>query len=243
MSQTLKINRFIARLSSPNQGLGLNVENTGTEPVNVLIRSHETQTEDWEFGETAQELYVWYDRFNTRFFDPKLGDTVLSFEKSRITTLGHYVLGRNGIGITNNINLNSRHLNRPKWELLRTLLHEMLHQYQVSFSGDNKSSHNNYHKKAFRTTAKLFGIPCDSRGQSIDPPTDPFVGFIRQHGVDVELEKIAPISGSSKLKKFFCQCNPPVNVRVADVSRFSAKCNHCSQNFKSAEVIDERRFL
>lgn len=223
----------------PNQNLRLNFKNNATEPVNVLIRSHETQTEDWELGETARELYVWYDRFNKRFFDSKLGVAVLSFDKSRITTLGHYVLGRNSIGVTNNINLNSRHLNRPKWELLRTLLHEMLHQYQVSFQEDNKSSHNNYHKKAFRTTAKFFGIPCDFRGQSIDPPTDPFVAFLKQHGVELDNvvceSPVVGVKGSSRLKKYSCQCTEPFIVRVADIRRrFEAKCNHCGQDFKSA---------
>ena len=131
VGQTLRIDHVISRLGESNRGICLNVKNTETEPVNVLIRSHETQTEDWELGKTAQDLYVWYDRFNKRFFDSKLGVAVLSFEKSRITTLGHYVPGRNGIGVEHNINLNHRHLDRPKWCLLRTLLHEMLHQYQV----------------------------------------------------------------------------------------------------------------
>lgn len=224
------------------QNSRLNFKNNVPEPVNVQIRSHETQIEDWDLGKTAQEIYSWYDLFNKEFFTSKLGVAVLSFDPGRVSTLGHYVPGRNGIGIEHNINLNSRHLDRPKWQLLRILLHEMLHQYQVFFKEDDcKRSHNNYHKKSFRTKAESLGIPCDSRGESINPPTDPFVAFIKQHGVNVELENITHesldmgVKGNSKLKKFSCQCTPPINVRVADIRRFSAKCDHCGQNFDAAD--------
>jgi hypothetical protein len=44
--------------NSPNQNLSLKE----TEPVNVQIRTHETQIKDWELAEKAQELYLWYDR-------------------------------------------------------------------------------------------------------------------------------------------------------------------------------------
>lgn len=219
----------------------LNFKNNATEPVNVLIRSHEIQVENWELGKTAQELYTWYDRFNKEFFDSKLGVAVLSFENSRITTLGHYVPGRNGIGIEGNINLNSRHLDRAKWCLLRTLLHEMIHQYQIfTNEDDSHRSHKNYHRKSFRVRAETLGIPCDARGHSIEPPKGPFVDFLRQYGINIKSQKtignLPKMVGSSKLKKFSCKCTPPINVRVADITRFSAKCNHCGGDFISAEV-------
>ena len=225
------------KYNSPNKNLRLNFKNNVPhDPVNILIRSHETQIKDWDLRKSAQELYSWFDRFNREFFDSRLGIAVLSFDVSRISTLGHYVPGRNGIGIEHNINLNSRHLNRPKWCLLRTLLHEMLHQYQESLNQEIKIHHGNYHNKAFQAKAESLGIPCDSGGGSIDPPTDPFVAFLKLHGVDVKVQSL-PIRriGISKLKKFSCQCIPPINVRVADVSRFSAKCDHCGKNFEAAD--------
>lgn len=227
------------KFDQANQNSRLNFKNNVTEPVNALIRSHETQTEDWGLGEMAQELYSWYDLFNKEYFSSELGAAVLSFDSSRITTLGHYVPGRNGIGIEHNINLNSRHLNRAKWRLLRTLLHEMLHQYQESSNQKIKLPHNSYHNKTFQNMAKSLGIPCDAYGHSVEPPTDPFVAFLKQHGVELENgvceSPVIEVKGSSRLKKYSCQCTEPFIVRVADIRRrFEAKCNHCGQDFKSA---------
>lgn len=221
------------KLKLPHQNSVLNLKNP--EPVNVQIRTHETQIKDWELWGKAQELYSWYDLFNKEFFESKLGVAVLSFDKTRINRLGHYVIGRNGIGIEHNINLNFLYLDGEKWRLLRTLLHEMLHQYQMSFELKDKIRQGNYHNKAFRNKAISLGIPCDSYGHSIEPPTDPFVAFLKQHGVEVDLTcKVSEHEllgkGRSTLAKFSCQCNPPINVRVAD-QRFSAKCNHCGQDF------------
>ncbi len=86
------------KLNSCNQNLSLNLKNE-TEPVNVQIRTHETQIKAWELAEKAQELYLWYDLFNKKFFQSGLGVAVLSFDKVRINTLGHYVIGRNGIAL------------------------------------------------------------------------------------------------------------------------------------------------
>lgn len=226
------------KLNSLNQNSSLNLKNKETEPVNVQIRTHETQIKDWELWEKAQELYSWYDLFNKEFFESGLGVAVLSFDTVRINTLGHYVIGRNGIGIEHNINLNFLHLDCEKWRLLRTLLHEMIHQYQIAFGLKDRTCQGNYHNKAFRAKAISLGIPCDFQGHSIEPPTDPFVAFLKQHGVEVDFTcKVSEHEllgiGRSTLDKFSCQCNPPINVRVAD-HRFSAKCNHCGQDFKPA---------
>lgn len=223
------------KLNSLNQNSSLNLKNKEIEAVNVQIRTHETQIKDWELLEKAQELYLWYDLFNKEFFESGLGIAVLSFDKVRINTLGHYVIGRNGIGIEHNINLNFLHLDREKWRLLRTLLHEMLHQYQM-IGLEDEVCRGNYHNKAFRNKAISLGIPCDFQGHNIEPPTDPFVAFLKQHGVEVDFtcevnEHELLGMGRSTLDKFSCFCIPPINVRVAD-HRFSAKCNHCGQDFK-----------
>ncbi len=239
LNQVAKIQDGIkVKFGSLNQNLSLNLKNKGTEPVNVQIRTHETQIKDWELAEKAQELYLWYDLFNKEFFQSGLGVAVLSFDTVRINTLGHYVIGRNGIGIEHNINLNFLHLDRKKWQLLRTLLHEMLHQYQMSFELKDKIRQGNYHNRVFRNKAISLGIPCDFQGHNIEPPTDPFVAFLKQHGVEVDLtcevseHELLGI-GRSTLDKFSCFCIPPINVRVAD-HRFSAKCNHCGKDFMPA---------
>ncbi|MCK9543592.1 MAG: SprT-like domain-containing protein [Novosphingobium sp.] len=203
--------------------------------INEAIKQHEISEKDWDMQEDAFELYRWMERFNDKFFDGKLSTAVLSFEKTRCSTLGHYVTERNAIGVQDNINMNSVHLRREKWQILSTLLHEMVHQYQRrlgSFSDKEVVTSNNYHNKEFLTMTASFGLIYNKKGQRIDKPQEVFVNFLKEHGVEVTEEKAydKPI-GKSKLKKFSCQCTPPINVRVGN-SEFSAKCNLCNKDFE-----------
>lgn len=43
------------------------------------------------------------------------------------------------------------------------------------------------------------------------------------------------LGGSSKLKKWSCQCSPPINVRVA-VAHFHARCLWCRELFRTTET-------
>lgn len=64
-------------------------------------------------------------------------------------TLGSY-RAANGFGLDDEVVLNTRHLDRPMAEVLRTLLHEMLHQWQQRLGTPGK---NNYHNQEYRDKA------------------------------------------------------------------------------------------
>jgi len=83
-----------------------------TEPINDAVRAFETDgARDWKHQEMARRLYRFYDIFNDVFFDAQpLPQGVISFEHERRSRLGHYKIGRNGLGLTHNINLNPRHI-------------------------------------------------------------------------------------------------------------------------------------
>jgi hypothetical protein len=100
------------------------------EKTNVVIKEHETRTKKSRFSALSQLLYLWFKRFNQRFFDKMLRTPAVSFEKTRVNMLRHYVWDQNDLRFKWNININRRHLNRPIMEILGTLLHEMLHQWQ-----------------------------------------------------------------------------------------------------------------
>jgi hypothetical protein len=98
------------------------------ERINIHIMENEKEAHDWELNTLASELYWWVDFFNIAFFmDQPVPVPAISFEKTKVSNLGHYVIGRNAFGIKENININRVHLKRPMWDLLATLIHEMTH--------------------------------------------------------------------------------------------------------------------
>jgi hypothetical protein len=158
------------------------------------------------------------------------------FEKTRVTNLGHYMVGSNAFGIKDNINLNRSHLSRPLWEILATLLHEMSHSWQAMYG---KPSSSWFHNKEFKLKMMEFGIICNAKGYHIGVE-DPFVLFLKKHGIFfngemksesdniLEIPARAKPKGQSKLKKWSCGCT---NIRVA-VKEFEAKCLKCGREFE-----------
>ena len=203
------------------------------ESVNIAIMDNEKNAHDWNLNQLARELYWWTDFFNAAFFkNQPVPIPAISFEKTKITNLGHYVIGRNAFGIKDNININRAHLNRPLWDILATLIHEMTHCWQAQYGQPSNSW---FHNKQFQLKMQQFGIICDRKGahQGVG---DPFVFLLKKHGIAFNhvtapdgLIKIPPRPrGNSKLKKWSCGCT---NIRVA-VKDFKAKCLKCGNKFE-----------
>ncbi len=205
--------------------------------INSKIKEYESNVKNWDLNKDAKQYYIWFDRFNKQFFNDKLEQAVISFEPTRINNLGYYHTERNGIGIQDNINLNYKRLfDREKWQVLSTLLHEMVHQYQRRIGGfsdeENRKKYSNYHNKEFLSMTKSFGLIHNKKGHRIEMPKEPFISFLKKHNIEITKETFANrATGKSKLKKFSCQCDPKINIRVAN-SNFSAKCNLCDHDFE-----------
>jgi hypothetical protein len=207
------------------------------EPDNININKNKMRAHDWALNDLADELYWWVDFFNiVHFKDQPVPVPALSFERTRITSLGNYVIRKKSFGIPENINLNSAHLNRPMWDILATLLHEMTHRWQAIYGKPSKSW---FHNKEFQLKMMNLGIVCNSKGCH-SGVGDPFVYLLKKHGIifnfDSEAEtngiiKIptrAQLKGRSKLIKWSCGC---ANIRVA-VKDFKAKCLTCGNDFE-----------
>ena len=206
-----------------------------SEQINLDIKENELSATDWALWELAWELYWWVDLFNTAFFkNQPVPVPALSFEKTTIRTLGHYVTGRNAFGIKENINLNSTHLKRPLWNILATLLHEMCHSWQATHGTPSKSW---FHNKEFQQKMLEMGIHCDHKGRHTGL-TDPFMSTLKRHEIKFNFDpgtqepsKLLPDTkpkGTSKLKKWSCGCT---NARVA-TKNFQAKCLKCGKKFQ-----------
>ena len=207
--------------------------------INKEIMDNELAATDWELWGFAHEINWWVHFFQAAFFkDEPVPMPVISYQKTRITTLGHYRLGRNSIGIKQNINLNRAHLGRPLWGTLSTLLHEMTHAWEYTYLPDEDRTKNWYHKNGFRDKLGEFGVITNEKGVQVGI-RDPFVHILRQHGISFG-ENRRPASmtipvkdhprpkGKSKLKKWSCGCT---NVRVA-IKDFHAVCLKCGGTFQ-----------
>jgi hypothetical protein len=65
------------------------------DTINIAIRENEKAVTDWALSDLAKLLYWWTDIFNMEFFkEQPVPVPALSFEKTKVGTLGHYVLGR-----------------------------------------------------------------------------------------------------------------------------------------------------
>ncbi|RJR10342.1 hypothetical protein C4588_03340 [Candidatus Parcubacteria bacterium] len=208
------------------------------EHINLAIKENELEANDWALNDLAWELYWWADLFNTAFFMKQpVPVPAISFEKTRVTMLGHYVIGRNAFGLKENINLNRAHLSRPLWEILATLLHEMTHSWQANHG---KPSNSWFHNKEFRDKLLSFGVLSDQKGCHITVG-DPFVFLLKKHGVIFDQNDgpgglIVPPKekpkGKSKLKKWQCSCGQRARVGKKE---FFATCDLCHQGFEPAD--------
>jgi len=208
------------------------------EQINIDIRDNELSTSDWAMNPLAWELYWWVDFFNIVFFKGEPVPTpALTFERSRVNTLGFYRVGFNDFAVKDQINLNKLYINRPLFETLQTLVHEMVHSWEHIYVPEEKRTKSWYHTTAFRDKLAQIGILADEKGchQAVG---DPFRHILRQHGIEpaVGFETssgliVVPLKpkpkGKSKLKKWSCGCT---NVRVA-IADFQARCLKCNQIF------------
>ena len=219
-----------------------------TEQVNYEIRDNQLQADDWDLYLLGWELHWWVDAFNILFFkDTPAPVPVLTFESERVNTLGHYRIGRNDFGVRNQININRKHLQRPLFDLLSTLVHELVHAIEWTYLDESERTKNWYHTRKFRNIMKRIGIECNDKGQHTGINLNgPFYFHLRRHGVSFDsLYDISPGTrgtvvvidpdkkkkkGKSKMLKWSCGCT---NIRAA--VQVQAICTACGNEFQLYE--------
>ena len=228
----------MTKQTKPFENIGQVLEfkpETGFEPeqINTHLREHQIAS-DWERQAQVEDLHRWAEIFVFEF-KLKAGTPAIMIDRLSRSRYGHYRRGRNGFGLCDEIAINQTYISdQSYWELLGTLLHELLHAEQEHFG---KPGRHNYHNKAFRDRASALGLIIDSRGhQQYAPKPSPFFDVLDKYGVQAPAvsEPIvkAAMPGKSKLKLWTCECQPnPVRVRVA-VRDFQAVCLKCNCRFR-----------
>jgi hypothetical protein len=100
----------------------------------------------------AEELAAWHHRLNERHFNGRLRPATVRVSRRMRSRLGHYTAGAAG-GEPAEIAISLAHLRKHGWdEVLHTLLHEMVHQWQ------DEAGHTIDHGATFRAKARDVGI-------------------------------------------------------------------------------------
>ncbi len=123
-------------------------EPTSAELINIQLRAHQTTVEDWPLAAVIKDLHGWAERMIVEF-KLEIGVPALMTEPLR-GRLGHYRIGRNGFGPNDEIAIDRQHAGQSLyWEVLGSLLHELLHSWQEHHERPPSRGSWNYHNKQF----------------------------------------------------------------------------------------------
>ncbi len=118
-------------------------------PAPASLRRERTHPDDQEIVERLSE---WHARYNAMHFDHRLRSIPIRVSRRMKSRLGHYSAA-SPHGGDPEIAMSRTHLRRHGWdEMLHTLLHEMVHQWQ------DECGHPLDHGRAFRMKARAVGI-------------------------------------------------------------------------------------
>jgi hypothetical protein len=193
-----------------------------------VLATHQ-MSDRWDYRDLLRDLHHWAEVFSDEF---KLGisNIALRVDGLRVRRLGRFSPHHNGFGLEREIGIERRTLHTQEfWQLLGTLLHQLLHAWQEDYG---KPAKGHYHNRQFQRKAAEFGLIVNGRGDQHYQPNSLFTEVLRAHGVVIpEFPEPPPLlMGSSKLKLWVCACEPPFRLRVARTG-FQAICSHCGHEF------------
>ena len=145
---------------------------------------------------TAGYLEKMFRALNAKYFDGQLEEPIITIQ-STPRAYGHVTVGkswRKGQEHRHELNIGAGTLDRPIENTTATLLHEMVHLWNLQNGIQDCSRGGAYHNKKFRdaATARDLSISYDPRiGWSITEPTEALCDFIIEQGwTDIHMNRI-----------------------------------------------------
>ena len=226
---------------------------TAGEEAKEAIRRSQENAVTWRHHELSATLNEWAERFATRFLAPVLEPSkegtlpspVIGFESFDHRVYAYYRLGKNTFGLDDEIILNEKHLTRPLYSILETVLHEQIHLWQQR-RGEHPVDRN-YHNQEFVGKAEQLGLhPRSVTGVHVRPADGQFERLLREYGIRRPAQELVfplePVEkkrswwqdpagerkGRSTLEKWSCPCGQ--NARIGTKS-YLAVCVRCRELF------------
>lgn len=173
----------------------------GEAEPNSAIKDYVTKDgpTDWRHRETVQFLYGLFDTSRFVFFSPQdetqlvMPQTVIAIDEMRHDTLAAYRLSYNPNGLPFEIIMNAKWIDRPKWELAESLIHEEVHLFQEYMANKGQDHAGNkmqgcksgYHNRTFVEIAEQIGLhPILGLGAHWRPADGQFEALMGTLGVE-----------------------------------------------------------
>ena len=251
---------------TPERGLDLNqaVDLTAEAHAKQAIRNSQEHAVTWRYHALSRTVNEWAERFTTRFLVPvlepgkdgALPSPVIGFESFDHRIYAYYRLGKNAFGLDDEIILNEKHMSRPLYSVLETVLHEQIHLWQQR-RGEHPVERN-YHNQEFVEKAEQLGLhPQPVIGAHTRPADGQFERLLREYGITRPNEEmIFPVQGKEKkrnwwqdpgkerkgrstLEKWSCACGQ--NARIG-AKAYLAVCILCREPFMPDTDAAKRDF-
>ena len=228
-----------------------------------VIRKNAEDSHDWEYNKDAVFLYNLAVRFRDELIDPiarldrtQMPDPVISFADARNNNvLASYRLGRNSLGLLDEIRFNTVHYENGVWKYGRwsqaeTLLHEQTHlllENLTKIDGVKRPGH-----------GKEFVEKCESYGLHVRPgrgshfqvadADSPFGRIMKEMGIDrpddvpredPKFDWFRPEKpkGKSSLNKWICpECELPARIGIKDDPELYHKHGETLVKFVSGDI-------
>ena len=198
-------------------------------------------------GMALEELYRIFGILNEDKFDGELTEPVITIQKTKGRTLGHFTVDRTWRDKNNEeseetsyyeINVDPRWFNtRTPADVVETLLHEMVHYYNKM--NDIKDCSGNVHNKKFKSSAEKVGLVVE-KGKGVgygytsmsEALRDYVDEVVKPSEVAFEYFRTAPVklsgggSGGRKKSVFKYTC-PDCGAEVKGKRDMVIKCGLC----------------
>lgn len=135
----------------------------------------------------AGQLEKMFRALNTRYFEGKLEEPIITLQDTP-QAFGHVTCGKTwtaGEKQKHELNIATRTLHRPIEEVTATMLHEMVHIWNIQQGVQDCSRNNTYHNKKFRDEAVKRDLDIQHHeryGWTITSPTPALCDYIISQG-------------------------------------------------------------
>jgi len=140
------------------------------------------------------------------------------------------------------INLCAEHLARPFEEIAETLLHEMVHLYNLQIGVQDTSRSGTYHNKKYKAAAEQRGLNVAQHSKygwtltSLNDEAKAFVDGMTDKKFQLFRKKLPKLPGASKTKqssrKYVC---PGCGCIIRATKEVHVNCIDCDMEFEEAE--------